>query len=369
MPEPDPELQVHPDTGLNAQQEAKAAGLRYVTDGDGGWSRTKNSAGFKYLTASRKPLRDPRGLGRIADLAIPPAWEQVWICPYATGHLQATGRDEAGRKQYRYHDDYTEYRSEAKFQHIIEFARALPIIRERVEIDLRKKCMNREKVLAVLVRLLETTHIRIGNTTYARKNGHYGLTTLRDKHIDVHGQRIEFDFIGKSGKEHHIEIEDAQLARSIERCCEIPGYEVFKYIEHDGGKHIIDSGDVNDYLRDITGGEFTAKHFRTWAGTVICAVTLHSLEPWYEAKEAKRNVVQAVKITSRELGNTPATCRAYYIHPTILEAYEDGSLLPAMDEALDRFSDAEEHGLKPEEAAVLSILPTYGRARPASSPN
>ena len=355
MPERDPELQVHPDTGLTAEQEAQAAGLRYVTDDDPGWSRKRNGRGFHYFTTTGKPLRDERGIKRIQTLAIPPAWEEVWICPYATGHLQAVGRDDAGRKQYRYHDQYKEYRSEAKFHHILDFAKALPVIRERVERDLRKRCLSREKVLAVLVRLLETTHIRIGNTTYARDHGHYGLTTLRDKHVEVHGQTVEFEFVGKSGKEHHIELKDAQLARSIERCCDIPGYEIFKYVE-ENKKHIVDSGDVNDYLREITGGKFTAKHFRTWAGTVICAVVLHSLEPWYTPREAEKNVVQAVKVTSRELGNTPATCRAYYIHPTILEAYADGSLLPAMDEAIDAFQNADAHGLKPEEAAVLAIL-------------
>lgn len=338
------------------QVAATEAGLRYFGDDRPGWTRQRKSGGFEYLDKDDRPLRDTDALARIEKLAIPPAWEKVWISPHPAGHLQATGRDAKGRKQYRYHDRFRAFRDQTKYGRLAEFGAALPKIREKVERDLKGNCSSREKVLAVCLRLLDRTHIRVGNETYAKTNGHYGLTTLRRKHLEIDGPAVRFHFTGKSGKERVIRIKDLQLARAMEKCRGLPGYELFKYADATGEKHRLDSAEVNDYIRELTGEDFTAKDFRTWGGTVLAAVTLCSLEDPLDEDECKRNLITAVKTTAAELGNTPATCRKYYIHPVIIEAYEDRSLRPAFEAAMRAIRNPEAHHLEPEEAAVLAIL-------------
>lgn len=340
-----------------AIEQARDAGLRYIPDSRPGWSRQRNGKGFAYLDEDGKRITDPRRLERIEKLVIPPAWERVWICPSPTGHLQATGRDQKGRKVYRYHERWRAARDETKYGNLAAFAECLPKIRERVEKDLRERCMSREKVLAIVVELLQKTQIRIGNETYAKENEHFGLTTLRRRHLQIDGGTIRFEFVGKSGKARSVSLRDRRLANAIDRCCDIPGYELFKYQDDDGEKHVVESADVNAYLRETTGQDFTAKHFRTWAGTVIAAVTLCSLETPLEDKQREANIVTAIRTTAEYLGNTPATCRKFYIHPLIYEAYRDGSLLPAMQTGMAELGDdARAHRMEPEEAAVLSIL-------------
>lgn len=350
-----------PVTDQERVDAAEEAGLRYVPDSEPGWSRERVSGSnddrkFRYRDAHRHLLKDEKKIERAKSLVIPPAWEDVWICPSARGHLQATGRDEKGRKQYRYHDEYRKRRDHHKYERMEAFGGSLPKIRERVDADLKGRCLSREKVLATVVRLLQDSQIRVGNQTYARDNDHFGLTTLRRKHVELDGKRIRFEFTGKSGKEHKVEVEDPRLMRAMMKCVDLPGYELFKYVDDDGDKHKVDSGDVNEYLREITGEGFTAKDFRTWAGTVIAAVLLHAAEPWTDEKERDQQLVDAIKATSAELGNTPATCRKYYIHPVIIEAHEDGSLHPAMEQFMAVIDHPERLWMSPEEAAVLAMV-------------
>jgi DNA topoisomerase-1 len=279
-----------------------------------------------------KPVRDKNVLQRIRSLVIPPAWRDVWICPQQNGHLQATGIDARGRRQYRYHPQYRLIRNQTKFHQMIEFSRALPAIRERVEQDLSLSGLPREKVLATVVRLLETTFIRVGNEEYARENSSYGLTTMRDRHVEIEGSKLRFHFRGKSGQMHEITVEDKRLARIVRACRDLPGYELFQYKDEYGELHSIDSSDVNQYLHEITGGEFSAKDFRTWAGTVQAALAFADIGPFTSQTEAKRKAVEAVKRVAQRLGNRPATCRNYYIHPAILDAYSEGALLEAIKE-------------------------------------
>ena len=308
---------------LAPEARAKAAGLRYVTDSEPGITRKGRGSGFTYHYADGRPIKDPATRERIDELVIPPAWTDVWICRTHDGHLQATGRDDRGRKQYRYHPRWDEVRTVTKFHHMIDFAEALPGIREVTEAHLRKHGMPREKVLATAVHLLERTHIRIGNKEYYEQNGTYGLTTLRDRHVTFHGGKVDFCFVGKSGKERKFTLNDPRLARLVRRCRDIPGQELFQYIDDDGNRRPIDSGEVNDYIREISGAEFSSKDFRTWAGTCEAAVFLH-LAGEAETKTAlKKNVVAAVKQAASVLGNRPATCRSYYIHPGVLSTYEE----------------------------------------------
>jgi DNA topoisomerase-1 len=258
----------------NPVESAKAASLRYVTDDIPGISRRRCGAAFQYLDPAGKVIRDPEELRRIKSLAIPPAWREVWICPIRNGHLQATGRDAKGRKQHRYHSRWREVRDENKYGRILAFAKALPLIRQRVDGDLRLPGLPRDKILATVVRLLETSHIRVGNEEYARQNKSFGLATLRNRHVNVFGSTIRFEFRGKSGVEHALDINDGRLARIIKRCQDLPGYELFKYIAEDGERRTIDSTDVNDYIRQIAGEDFSTKDFRTWAGTVLAARAL-----------------------------------------------------------------------------------------------
>lgn len=341
--------------GADSVEAAKAAGLRYVSDEKPGICRKRSGKGFSYYDAQGNRIQTTAERNRIESLGIPPAWQEVWICPTTNGHLLATGRDAKGRKQYLYHPDWNKCRNEAKFGRMIPFGLALPKIREQAEADLRRQKLNREKVLAIVVRLLEETFIRIGNDEYAKKNSSFGLTTLRDNHVEIAGSTVKFQFRGKHGIDHEIEVSDRRLARLIKQCRDIPGYDLFQYYDEAGQRQTIGSGDVNDYLREISGESFSAKDFRTWAGTVQTALALREAGPFSSKTEANRNIVQAVKAVAKQLGNRPATCRKYYVHPIILECYEEELLLPALEPDGPTAEPLRE-GLSFEENAVLNLL-------------
>jgi DNA topoisomerase I len=315
---------------LQPADSARAAGLRYVSDAAPGIRRRRVRGSFRYVNPDGSPMRAREVLARIRALAIPPAWNDVWICPRDDGHLQATGRDARGRKQYRYHGRWREVRDETKYGRMIAFAKALPAIRRAVKRDLARRGLPREKVLAALVRLLETTFIRVGNEAYARENDSFGLTTLRERQVRVRGDTLTFRFRGKSGVEHDIALTDAQLARIVARMQDLPGQELFQYLDDDGETRSVESADVNAYLKSIAGDEFTSKDFRTWAGTVLCARALHRLAPPDSQAAGKRNVAQAVESVARKLGNTKAVCRKCYIHPALIDSYLAGELNEAM---------------------------------------
>jgi len=303
------------------ERAARAAGLRYSLDAQAGISRRPSGKGFQYLGPEGKVIRDPEVLRRIRALAIPPAWTGVWICPREDGHLQATGRDARGRKQYRYHARWREIRDETKFHRMAAFTRALPRIRRRVRRDLGAQGLPREKALATVVRLLETTFMRVGNEAYARENDSYGLTTLRGRQVRVHGHRLRFRFRGKSGIEHRIELREPRLAAIVRRMQDLPGQELFQYVNEAGTVRGIESADVNAYLREIAGEAFTTKDFRTWAGTMLAMKALQEAPSCSSLQAARRNVVQAVDVVARQLGNTRAVCRKCYIHPEVIESY------------------------------------------------
>jgi DNA topoisomerase-1 len=342
-----------PDEGLEA---ARAAGLRYVTDAVPGITRRRAGKGFSYRGPGDEPIKDRDEIERIKALAIPPAWTDVWICPRANGHIQATGRDARGRKQYRYHPRWREVRDENKYGRLIAFGRRLPAIRERVDTDLRSRGLAREKVLAAAVRLLDDTLIRVGNPEYARTNESFGLTTLQDEHVEIEGSELRFSFRGKSGKEHDVEFRDRRLARVVKACQDLPGQDLFQYLGEDGAQHTIASEDVNDYLQEIAGADFTAKDFRTWGGTVLAAEALVELGPAETETDARRRIVTAIKDVAGHLRNTAAVCRSCYVHPGVLESYEDGSLTARWEQRLARARENPNTGLRPEEAAVLATL-------------
>ncbi len=339
---------------VDPAESAKAAGLRYVTDDEPGLRRRKRGKGFTYLDPQGRTVKDARQLERIRKLAIPPAWTDVWICARPNGHLQATGRDARGRKQYRYHADWRQVRDETKFGRLAAFGEALPKIRERTERDLSLQGLPREKVLAAVVRLLETTLIRIGNKEYARQNNSFGLTTLRDQHVDVSGATLRFEFRGKSGKEHSVEVQDRRLARIVKQCRDLPGQRLFQYLDDEGVRQSVSSEDVNAYLRETAGEEFTAKDFRTWGGTVLALSALLEADPGETEKEAGKAVVEAVKRVAGELGNRPAICRKYYVHPVVIEAFLQGSLAEALAATAKEREDS--NGLGRLEAQVLYLL-------------
>ena len=345
-----------PEIVTDPVESAKAAGLRYVTDGAAGIRRRRVGKSFTYLDSQGQRVRDPDTLRRIRALAIPPAWTGVWICPSAHGHIQAVGRDVKGRKQYRYHARWRQVRDETKYNRMLAFAAALPGIRRRVEEDLQRPGLPREKVLATVVRLLETTLIRVGNEEYARDNGSFGLTTMRSRHVDVTGATLRFHFRGKGGKEHTVDVKDPRLARVVKRCQDLPGHELFQYIDHDGGRQVIDSADVNEYLRAIAGEEFTAKDFRTWAGTVLAALALREVAAFESATHAKRNITRAIESVARQLGNTPTICRKCYVHPAVIDAYLDGVTIAALKRRTERRIGEAVATLAPEEALVLGLL-------------
>jgi DNA topoisomerase-1 len=307
-------------------ESARAAGLRHTIDSVPGIRRLRAGKGFRYVGPDGAPVLDRSELARFRALAIPPAWTDVWICPRANGHLQATGRDARGRKQYRYHAAWREVRDESKFGRLKAFGESLPVIRARVEEDLAQNGLPREKVLAAVVRLLETTLIRVGNEEYARANASFGLTTLRDGHVEVGATRVRFAFTGKSGREHEVDFRDRRVARIVGRCRDLPGHALFQYVDEDGEPRPVDSGDVNAYLQEITGEPFTAKDFRTWFGTVLAARYLLASEAAEGDAARKSAVLRAIEAVAERLGNTPAVCRKSYIHPAVIDRYLDGTL-------------------------------------------
>ncbi len=312
---------------INPVVSAKIAGLRYVTDQVPGIRRIGTGKAFRYISPKGRVLRDRTTLARIRSLAIPPAWTEVWICPSEEGHLQAVGRDARKRKQYRYHPRWRQVRDETKFDRMADFAKVLPRIRRRVKRDLARQGLPKEKVLATIIRLLKMTLIRVGNEEYRKQNDSFGLTTLRDHHVDIRGSKVHFYFRGKSGKRHAISIDEPHLARIVRRCRDLPGYELFQYLDEAGEQHSISSTDVNGYLREIAGDDFTAKDFRTWAGTVMAIEALASCEAFRTQREAKRNLSRVVEMVSQKLGNTVAVCRKCYIHPGVFETYVQGTLM------------------------------------------
>jgi DNA topoisomerase-1 len=335
---------------------ARAAGLRYASDRRKGIRRQRSGKAFRYIDPDGKSIRDRETLARIKSLAIPPAWEDVWICPSPLGHIQATGRDTRGRKQYRYHPQWRKVRDETKYDRMIAFGRALPQIREQTSRDLALAGLPRRKVLAAVVRLLEGTLIRVGNDEYARNNHSYGLTTMRDKHVAFNGATIQFEFRGKSGILHEIDLHDRRLARVVRRCRDLPGQQLFQYVDAEGTTQDVDSADVHAYLREIAGADFTAKDFRTWAGTVLAALALQEFETFDSQVQAKKNIVRAIERVARRLGNTPTVCRQSYVHPAVLDSYLDGTMIESLRQEADRAMEESLGDLKPEEAAVMALL-------------
>jgi len=335
---------------------AKQAGLRYVGDHMAGIRRKRAGRSFSYIDRNGDKVTDETTLARIRKLAIPPAWNDVWICASPHGHLQATGIDARGRKQYRYHADWRTIRDETKYNRMIAFGRALPAIRDRVRRDLAHDGLPREKILATIVRLLETTLIRIGNREYARDNASFGLTTLRNRHVAVEGSTVRFEFRAKSGKMRKLTLKDRKLAGIVKRCRDLPGYELFQYVDHDGERHSVSSDDVNDYLKETTGADFTAKDFRTWAGTVLAAMALQEFAAFDSEAAAKRNITQAIEEVAARLGNTASICRKCYVHPEVFEAYLDGTLAKGLREDIDAELTEDIADLTPEEVAVLAFL-------------
>ena len=336
---------------------AADAGLRWTSDARPGLTRRRAGKGWVYRTPDGEQVRDRDTLSRIRSLAIPPAWSDVWICPEAGGHLQATGRDARGRKQHRYHPAFREQRENAKFDRMLAFSELLPGIREQVDRDLARPGLPREKVLAAVVRLLELTLIRVGNEEYARLNKSFGLTTLRDRHARIDGSRVRFRFTGKSGKRHEVTLRDRRLARVVGRCQDLPGQDLLQYVDEGGEIRDVRSEDVNAYLREITGGaDVTAKDFRTWAGTVLTYRALRALQPGATDREARKNVVEAIRQTSERLGNTPAVARKSYVHPAVLQAYLDGGIAEALVEAAEEQAAPPDEPTADEEAGVVDLL-------------
>jgi DNA topoisomerase-1 len=341
--------------GTEHVEAAERAGLRYTPDSIRGLRREVNGDGFVFFGVNGQRIRNEGKLRRILSLAIPPAWTDVWICPHTNGHLQVTARDARGRKQYRYHPKYREIRDETKFDRMRDFSSVLPAARRAVEAHLGLPGLPREKVLATVVWLLERTLIRVGNIEYARENESYGLTTLEDRHVEVRGQKVTFNFTGKSGIEHSLSISDARLARIIQRCQTLPGEHLFQYVDDDGNRQDVDSGAVNEYLQEIAGPGITAKDFRTWAGTMLAARALCEIGPARLVRQKKKNVIAAIDRVAERLGNTRAVCRQYYIHPVILEAYDRGKVVE-----LPKSRPPERGGgtlrLRDEEVAVLRFI-------------
>jgi len=334
-------------------ESAQAAGLRYVSDTTPGIRRKRSGSGFRYVAPDGKVIKDAAEISRIRSLAIPPAYTDVWISPTPNGHIQATGRDARGRKQYRYHPKWREKRDETKFGRVLAFSEALPRIRAQVDRDLSKPGLPREKVLATVVRLLDCTGIRIGNDEYARSNRSFGLTTLQDRHVEISGSNIKFEFRGKSGKNHSVSLSDRRLARIVQRCQDIPGEDLFQYIDEEGVRQTISSGDVNDYLREISGEDFTAKDFRTWSGTKLAVAALTDIGHCTSARQIKTNILRAIDSVAGQLNNTRAVCRKYYVHPSVFEAYTAGTMLDILQNGTKQNFKSD---LEPQEAAVVWLL-------------
>jgi DNA topoisomerase-1 len=352
-----------PRGAVNGEREealaaAAEARLRYVSDEEPGIRRRRCGRGFSYRDPQGRTVREPAVRRRIDGLAIPPAWTDVWICRDARGHLQATGRDARGRKQYRYHPRWREVRDARKYESMADFGAALPRIRDRVRRDLRRRGMPREKVLAAVVRLLETTCIRVGNEEYRRQNGSFGLTTLRRRHVSVDGSTLRFSFRGKGGKRHEVQLSDPALARLVRNCQEIAGYEIFQYVDADGERHGVDSGDVNDYLREASGEDFTAKDFRTWHGTVHALERLCTLGPTHDEAAAQKNLLAAVDHVADQLCNTRQICRDFYVHPLVQRGYLEGWLFADLDP--HAFPPPPRGGLTGSESVLLDLLRRRG---------
>jgi DNA topoisomerase I len=343
-------------TIVDPKDAAQSVGLRYVSDARSGIRRRKTGTGFTYTRADGSKLSDPDVLKRIKALVIPPAWADVWISPFADGHLQATGRDAKGRKQYRYHTLFREVRESTKYEHVVAFADALPAIRKKVHEHMGRRGLPREKVLATVIHLLETTLIRVGNEDYAKQNNSYGLTTLKNRHVAVDGNEVRFRFIGKSGKQWSLRVRDRRVAKIIKACQELPGQELLQYVDEAGNCQDVTSSDVNAYLKEITGKDITAKDFRTWAGTVLAAMALNEVEGFDSAAQAKRNLRAAIEKVAARLGNTPTICRKCYVHPEVLNSYMDGNLVLELKSKAESELRGEVQNLKPEEAAVLALL-------------
>jgi DNA topoisomerase I len=341
---------------VDAKDGAESVGLRYVSDDRAGIRRQRSGTGFFYMRPDGTRITDRQVIKRIRALAIPPAWTEVWICPFADGHIQATGRDAKQRKQYKYHPSFRELRESAKYEHMVEFADALPAIRAKVRAHMMLPGLPREKVMATIVHLLETTLIRVGNDDYAKQNKSYGLTTLKNRHVTVSGAEIRFRFTGKSGKQWSLQVKDRRIAKIIKACQELPGQELLQYLDADGTPQDVTSSDVNAYLKEITGQDITAKDFRTWAGTLLAALALKEFKSFDSAAEAKRNLRAAIERVAARLGNTPTICRKCYVHPEILTSYLDGNLALEIKSEVESELRDELETLKPEEAAVLAML-------------
>ncbi|SNT33581.1 DNA topoisomerase-1 [Granulicella rosea] len=345
-----------PEPITDPAEAARAAGLRYVSDARPGIHRVRHGKTFRYTQPDGSPLRDAKTLARIRSLVIPPAWTNVWIATQENGHLQATGRDARGRKQSRYHPRWRAFRDETKYERLTHFAAVLPSIRERLRHDLALPGLPLARVLATIVSLMEATLIRVGNEEYARQNHSYGLTTMRNRHVEVHGSEIVFSFKGKSGVRHTIDLRDRRLAKIVQRCSDLPGQELFQYLDPEGAPHTVDSADVNGYLQEITGQHFTAKDFRTWAGSVLAHNLLSAFEPYETVTQAKKNVVQAIAAVAERLGNTPSVCRKCYVHPAVLDAYLGGKTVQAAKQELEDEIEEYTAALRREELHLLELL-------------
>ena len=341
---------------IDPVEAAEEAGLRYVSDEQPGYTRKAQGDDFEYLDADGKPVRDEQRQLRIKRLTIPPAWTDVWICPSLNGHIQATGRDARGRKQYLYHERWREVRDENKYDRIVIFAETLPKIRKRVRKDLALPGLPRNKILATVVQLLERTFIRVGNEEYARENKSFGLTTMQDRHVNVKGSKLRFRFRGKSGRCHEVDVTDRHIAKIVSRLQDLPGQDLFQYVDEDGKVCDLTSQDVNDYLREITGEDFTAKDFRTWAGTVLGGIALNAIGAFETKKQAKANIKDAITAVAKILGNTPAICRKCYVHPAVLETYLDGNSIEGLKQKTEEALEKEDADLRADEAAILKFL-------------
>ncbi|HEY6281452.1 MAG TPA: DNA topoisomerase IB [Burkholderiales bacterium] len=347
------------------RKTAIRAGLTYVTDGVAGIRRQRAGTGWIFYAPDGARINSPAQRKRINALVIPPAWSDVWICPDSKGHIQVTARDDRGRKQYRYHPLYREARDRSKFSRMLEFSETLPEIRERIESDLRARDLTRRQILATVVRLLDKTLIRVGNYEYLRENRSFGLTTLRDRHVEVKGAKLSFSFRGKSGVNHTVAITDRRLARIIQQCQDLPGQELFQYLDASGKRQAISSDDVNAYLREITGRDITAKDFRTWAGTMLAAKELCAMGPAKSRREAERNMIRAIDAVAKRLGNTRAVCRKYYVHPGLVLAYLQGLTAPLSSAPMPKRERRERPAaaLRRDEVAVLQFLQRSERAK------
>ncbi len=336
----------------------KEAELRYINDSVPGITRKRSGEDFRYFDSDGKEITSDQAITRIEKLGIPPAWENVWICPSPSGYLQATGYDSKNRKQYVYHQDWIKLSQENKFHKMAFFGEVLPNIRQKVASDMLLKGLERNRIIATVIWLLEHTMIRVGNEEYAQENQSFGLTTLRNKHVRVQGENVKFEFKGKSGIEHSVSVANPKIAKIIKECVELPGYEIFQYLDEEKNKHTVDSSDVNNYLKSLTGEDITAKDFRTWGGTVLCATTLCSFGPFEEPKIGKKKITGAVKKVSQHLRNTVSVCRSYYIHPTVIDTYQKDILIPHFEKSHKIFNQGKPK-LRKDEYAILTLLHKY----------